>query len=96
MIAIAQNHTQSKKSARSTENKALFKTSANPRAPTRNSRRIRGVIRFMNPGDLVPHETAGSYPAQTAAVPRSTMTTSAVFWAAVGHERLMSQKRAFR
>ena len=41
----------------------------------------------MNPGDLrVAKETCGDCHAQqVAAVPRSTMTTAAVFWAAVSY-----------
>src|SRR5690349_6128712 len=52
----------------------------------------------MNPGDLrIARETCGGcHPVQTANVPRSTMTTSAVFWAAVGYANgLIGQKRAF-
>ena len=55
-------------------------------------------VRFVNPGDLrVAAEVCGScHPQQTAAVPRSPMTTSSVFWAAVSYANgLVSQKKAF-
>ncbi|HVT43221.1 MAG TPA: hypothetical protein VMT00_02415 [Thermoanaerobaculia bacterium] len=55
-------------------------------------------VRFINPGDLrVARESCGEcHAAQVAAVPRSSMTTSAVFWAAVGYANgILGQKRAF-
>jgi hypothetical protein len=80
-------------------NKEIFKTSANPpRTYTALLDESPEFVRFMNPGDLrVARETCGScHQQQTAAVPRSTMTTSAVFWAAVGYANgLISQKPAF-
>jgi hypothetical protein len=80
-------------------NKALWKTSANPlRSYTAILEESPEFVRFVNPGDLrVARETCGTcHEQQTAAVPRSTMTTSAVFWAAVGYANgLTSQKRAF-
>jgi len=80
-------------------NKAIFKTSANPpRTYTKLLDESAEFVRFMNPGDLrVAHESCGGcHPAQTAAVPRSTMTTSAIFWSAVGYANgLIGQKRAF-
>jgi hypothetical protein len=81
------------------KNKDLFKTSANPpRTYTSLLDESPEFVRFMNPGDLrVARETCGGcHPTQTAAVPRSTMTTSSVFWAAVSYANgLTSQKRAF-
>jgi len=80
-------------------NKDIFKTSANPpRTYTALLDESPEFIRFMNPGDLrVARETCGTcHQQQTAAVPRSTMTTSSVFWAAVSYANgLTSQKRAF-
>ena len=80
-------------------NKDIFKTSANPpRTYTSLLDESAEFVKFMNPGDLrVASETCGGcHPAQTAAVPRSTMTTSAIFWSAVGYANgLIGQKRAF-
>jgi hypothetical protein len=80
-------------------NPALWKTSANPpRTYTALLEESPEFVRFTNPGDLrVARETCGSCHAQqTAAVPRSTMTTSAIFWAAVSYANgLTGQKRAF-
>ena len=77
----------------------LWKTSANPpRTYTALLDESPEFVRFINPGDLrVARETCGTcHMQQTAAVPRSTMTTSAVFWAAVSYANgLVSQKRAF-
>ncbi|HUP61415.1 MAG TPA: hypothetical protein VNA69_13445 [Thermoanaerobaculia bacterium] len=77
----------------------VWKTSANPpRTYTALLRESPEFVRFLNPGDLrVARETCGRCHAKhVAAVPRSTMTTSAVFWAAVGYANgLTSQKRAF-
>ena len=44
-------------------------------------------VRFINPGDLrVARETCGScHPSETYRVPKSTMATSAVFWAAAAY-----------
>lgn len=81
------------------KNRDIFKTSANPpRTYTALLDESPEFVRFINPGDLrVARETCGTCHAkQTAAVPRSTMTTAAVFWAAVGYANgLTSQKRAF-
>jgi hypothetical protein len=80
-------------------NPAIWKTSANPqRTYTALLDESPEFVRFINPGDLrVARETCGTcHSPQTAAVPRSTMTTSSVFWAAVGYANgLTSQKRAF-
>ena len=80
-------------------NPDLWKTSANPpRTYTALLEESPEFVRFVNPGDLrVARETCGTCHAkQTAAVPRSTMTTSAVFWAAVGYANgLISRKPAF-
>jgi len=44
-------------------------------------------VRFVNPGDLrVSWQTCGPcHPRQVNAVPKSTMTTSSIFWAAAGY-----------
>ncbi len=80
-------------------NAELWKTSANPpRTYTALLEESPEFVRFINPGDLrVARESCGGcHMAQTAAVPRSTMTTSAVFWAAVSYANgLVGQKRAF-
>lgn len=80
-------------------NRALWTSSANPpRTYTALLDEPAEFVRFINPGDLrVARETCGRcHMQQTAAVPRSTMTTSAVFWAAVSYANgLVSQKRAF-
>ena len=80
-------------------NKELWKTSANPpRTYTALLEESPEFVRFINPGDLrVAKETCGScHLQQTAAVPRSTMTTSAIFWSAVSYANgLVGQKRAF-
>ncbi|HYI12445.1 MAG TPA: hypothetical protein VEK57_25550 [Thermoanaerobaculia bacterium] len=80
-------------------NPELWKTAANPeRTYTALLQESPEFVRFLNPGDLrVARETCGTcHFQQTMAVPRSTMTTSAVFWAAVGYANgLISQKRAF-
>ena len=60
-------------------------SSANPeRLYTRSMRESAEYIKFVNPGDLrVAQETCGGcHQGQVNAVPRSTMTTAAVFWAA--------------
>jgi hypothetical protein len=60
-------------------------SSANPeRLYTRSMRESAEFIRFVNPGDLrVAQETCGGcHQGQVNAVPRSTMTTASVFWAA--------------
>jgi len=78
---------------------AIWPTSANPpRTYTALLRESPEFVKFINPGDLrVANETCGGcHMKQTAAVPRSTMTTSAVFWAAVGYANgIISQKPAF-
>jgi hypothetical protein len=54
-------------------------------------------VKFVNPGDLrVAQETCGGcHQKQVNAVPRSTMTTSSVFWAAAGYANgILSSKRA--
>jgi hypothetical protein len=81
------------------KNADLWKTSANPpRTYTALLDESAEFVRFVNPGDLrVARESCGGcHPTQTAAVPRSTMTTSAVFWAAVSYANgIVGQKRAF-
>ena len=71
---------------------------APPRTYTRLLDESPEFIRFVNPGDLrVAKETCGTCHAkQTAAVPRSTMTTSAIFWSAVGYANgIIGSKPAF-
>jgi hypothetical protein len=78
---------------------SIWRTSANPpRTYTALLRESAEFVKFINPGDLrVSRETCGGCHAkQTAAVPRSTMTTSSVFWAAVGYANgILGQKPAF-
>jgi hypothetical protein len=60
-------------------------SSANPeRLYTRSMKESAEFIKFVNPGDLrIAQETCGGcHQGQVNAVPRSTMTTAAVFWAA--------------
>lgn len=66
----------------------LWKTSANPeRSYAKLNDESAEFIRFVNPGDLrVAQETCGDcHQKQVNAVPRSTMTTSSVFWAAASY-----------
>jgi len=76
----------------------LWKTSANPeRTYTALLPESPEFVKFVNPGDLrVAAETCGRCHASEAnAVPRSTMTTSAVFWAAAGYANgILSTKHA--
>ena len=78
---------------------ATWRTSANPkRTYTKLLDESAEFIRFINPGDLrVAKETCGRcHMQQTAAVPRSTMTTSAIFWSAVSYANgLTGTKPAF-
>ena len=63
-----------------------WRSSANPpRAYTALLKESYEFVRFVNPGDLrvSPETCGGCHPREVNAVPRSTMTTSAVFWAAV-------------
>ena len=75
----------------------IWKTSANPqRSYTALLRETPEFVKFINPGDLrVSQETCGGcHQRQVNAVPRSTMTTSAVFWAAVSYANgLLSRKQ---
>jgi len=77
----------------------IWNTSANPkRTYTKLLDESAEFIRFINPGDLrVAKETCGRcHMQQTAAVPRSTMATSAIFWSAVSYANgLTGTKRAF-
>ena len=74
-------------------------SSANPeRSYTALLRESPEFVKFVNPGDLrVSAETCGGCHAkQAAAVPRSTMTTSAIFWAAAAYANgVVSRKAAF-
>lgn len=63
-------------------------TSANPeRSYTALLQEPAAFVRFVNPGDLrVAWQTCGPcHPRQANAVPKSTMTTSSIFWAAAGY-----------
>ena len=79
-------------------NPNIFKTSANPeRSYTALLQESPEFVKFVNPGDLrVAAETCGRCHAkETNAVPRSTMTTSSVFWAAAGYANgVLGLKRA--
>ena len=69
-------------------NKDVFKTSANPRESyTALLRESPEFVKFMNPGDLrvAPEVCGPCHAPQVNAVPRSTMTTAAVFWEAVSY-----------
>src|SRR6185436_10367178 len=77
----------------------LWRTSANPqRTYTKVLGESPEFIRFINPGDnrVAQEACGGCHQKQVNAVPRSTMTTSSVFWAAVGYANgLVGQKPAF-
>jgi hypothetical protein len=74
----------------------IWKSSANPpRTYTALLEESPEFVKFVNPGDLrVAQETCGNcHQKEVNAVPRSTMTTSAVFWAAVGYANgILSRK----
>ena len=66
----------------------IWKTSANPqRTYTALLQESAEFVKFVNPGDLrVAQETCGGcHQKEVNAVPRSTMTTSSVFWAAAAY-----------
>jgi hypothetical protein len=66
----------------------VWKTSANPpRTYTALLQESPEFVKFINPGDLrVADETCGGcHRREVNAVPRSTMTTSSVFWAAAAY-----------
>ncbi|MGZ8831501.1 MAG: hypothetical protein ACXW2Q_14115, partial [Thermoanaerobaculia bacterium] len=73
-------------------------SSANPeRSYTKINDESAEFIKFVNPGDLrIAQETCGGCHAREVnAVPRSTMTTSSVFWAAAGYANgILGIKRA--
>ena len=69
-------------------NSAIWKTTANPpRTYTALLRESPEFVRFINPGDLrvAPEVCGRCHPSQVNAVPRSTMTTAAIFWEAVSY-----------
>ncbi|MBW3565241.1 MAG: hypothetical protein KY459_10990 [Acidobacteria bacterium] len=74
------------------------RTARNPeRTYTQLNEESPEFIRFINPGDLrVAEQACGScHPSETARVPRSTMATSAVFWAAAAYANgVIGQKYA--
>jgi len=76
----------------------LWKTSANPpRTYTLWLDESPEFVKFVNPGDLrVAQETCGGcHQKEVNAVPRSTMTTSSVFWTAAGYANgIISRKQA--
>ena len=66
----------------------IWRSSANPpRTYTALLQESPEFVKFINPGDLrVADETCGScHQKEVNAVPRSTMTTSSVFWAAAAY-----------
>ncbi len=66
----------------------IWKTSANPpQSYTALLDESYEFVKFVNPGDLrvAPETCGGCHVKQVNAVPRSTMTTTAVFWAAAGY-----------
>jgi hypothetical protein len=76
----------------------IWKTSANPeRSYTALLQESYEFVKFVNPGDLrvAPDVCGDCHAKQTNAVPRSTMTTSAVFWAAASYANgVLSNKNA--
>src|SRR5438270_4768011 len=69
-------------------NPDIWKTTANPpRTYTALLRESPEFVRFINPGDLrvAPEVCGRCHPSQVNAVPRSTMTTAAIFWEAVSY-----------
>jgi hypothetical protein len=80
------------------QNRELFKTAANPeRTYTALLDESPEFVKFVNPGDLrVAQETCGGcHQSQVNAVPRSTMTTSAIFWAAAPYANgILGSKRS--
>jgi len=76
----------------------IWKTSANPpRTYTLWLDESPEFVKFVNPGDLrVAQETCGGcHQKEVNAVPRSTMTTSSVFWTAAGYANgIISRKQA--
>jgi hypothetical protein len=80
------------------KNKDIWKTSANPeRTYSKLNEESAEFVKFINPGDLrVAAETCGNcHQKEVNAVPRSTMTTSSVFWAAAAYANgILSIKRA--
>src|ERR1043165_8857887 len=77
-------------------NTGIWKTSANPpRTYTALLRESPESFRFINPGDLrVAAEACGRcHPSQVNAVPRSTMTTAAVFWEAVAYANGIASRK---
>ena len=76
----------------------IWKSSANPqRTYTALLQESAEFVKFVNPGDLrVAEETCGRCHAKEVnAVPRSTMTTSSVFWAAAAYANgILPNKKA--
>ena len=74
----------------------IWTSSANPeRTYTALLEESPEFVKFINPGDLrvAPETCGGCHIPQVNAVPRSTMTTSSVFWAAVGYANgILSRK----
>jgi len=81
------------------KNKSVWKTSANPKQSyTALLKESPEFVKFVNPGDLrVVEETCGGcHLEQILNVRKSTMTTSAVFWAAAAYNNgIIAQKNAF-
>lgn len=77
----------------------IWKSSANPPdSYTALLNESAAFVKFVNPGDLrVAQETCGGcHPGEVAAVPRSTMTTTAIFWSAAGYANgIIGRKQAF-
>ncbi len=74
-------------------------SSANPvRSYTLLNEESLEFVRFVNPGDLrvAPIACGPCHPKETAAVPKSPMTTSSIFWAAAAYANgIVSRKGAF-
>ncbi len=77
----------------------IWKSSANPpESYTALLQESPEFVKFVNPGDLrVAQETCGGcHQKEVTAVPRSTMTTAAVFWDAAGYANgIIGRKQAF-
>ena len=78
-------------------NREIWKTSANPKnSYTALLKESPEFVKFINPGDLrvAPEVCGPCHIAETNAVPRSTMTTAAVFWAAAPYANGILSRKA--
>ncbi|MGZ8851137.1 MAG: hypothetical protein ACXW3E_12540, partial [Thermoanaerobaculia bacterium] len=78
-------------------NREVWKTSANPQnSYTALLKESAEFVKFVNPGDLrvAPEVCGGCHITESNAVPRSTMTTAAVFWAAAPYANGIISRKA--